>query len=113
MVLAIEASRRLWWILYLMEEATEVMDGKLMAMIAFIGVVVNVVLVFVLGEDHVHIPGGECGGGGHDHDHSHEHSHSHGGGGCGSHAKEQDQTSGHGHDHNHGVGACDSHKDNI
>ena len=110
MGLAIEALRRLWWILYSTEEATEV-DGKLMALIAFIGVVVNVVLAFVLGEDHVHMPGGECGGGG---GHDHSHGHSHGGGGCAgaSHAKEQEQTSGHGHDHNHGDGGCDLHNDN-
>ena len=36
------------------------LDGKLMVMVAFIGVVVNVVLVFVLGEDHVHTTGGNA-----------------------------------------------------
>ena len=55
--LAIEALRRMWIILYSGGEVTEV-DGKLMSTIAFIGVIVNVVLAYVLGvEDHVHMPG--------------------------------------------------------
>lgn len=70
--LAIEALRRMWIILYSGGEVTEV-DGKLMSTIAFIGVIVNVVLAYVLGEDHVHMPGGD-----HGHSHEHEHSHSHG-----------------------------------
>ena len=48
-------------------------DGGLMTVIAGIGVFVNVVLAFVLGEHHVHLPGG----GGHDHSHDHCSGHSH------------------------------------
>mmetsp|Transcript_5298 Transcript_5298/g.11486 ORF Transcript_5298/g.11486 Transcript_5298/m.11486 type:complete len:425 (-) Transcript_5298:164-1438(-) len=73
--LAIEAIRRMWVILYVGEETTQV-DGKLMSTIAFIGVIVNVILAYVLGEDHVHMVGSD-----HCHDHDHEnhdgHSHSH------------------------------------
>lgn len=76
--LAVEAIRRMWIILYSGGEVTEV-DGKLMSLIAFIGVIVNVILAFVLGEDHVHMVGaGNCS---HDHgddDHNHNgHSHAH------------------------------------
>lgn len=74
--LAVEAIRRMWVILYVGGETTQV-DGKLMSTIAFIGVIVNVILAYVLGEDHVHMVGsGDC-----HHDHEHEnhdgHSHSH------------------------------------
>ncbi|KAL3801027.1 hypothetical protein HJC23_002320 [Cyclotella cryptica] len=77
--LAVEAVRRLWVIVTVPGEAQTV-DGKLMATIAFIGVIVNVILAFVLGEDHVHMPGAENG---HDHSHDHEneerpHAHDHG-----------------------------------
>ena len=72
--LAVEAIHRL------VDPPEEGIDGKLMSGIATIGVLVNVVLAFVLGTDHVHMPGA----GGHDHDHSHDH--------------------GHGHGHNHGGG---------
>lgn len=85
--LSVEALRRMWIILYSGGEVTEV-NGKLMSTIAFIGVIVNVILAFVLGEDHVHMVGaGDCS---HDHvaggcsdDHGHdgndhnEHSHAH------------------------------------
>lgn len=74
--LAVEAIRRLWVIIAVPGEARTV-DGKLMATIAFIGVIVNVVLALVLGEDHIHMPGADEG---HDHSHDHEnedHSHSH------------------------------------
>lgn len=69
--LAVEAVRRL-------VNTPEAVDGRLMSGIAAIGVIVNVVLAFVLGEHHVHMPGSshEC----HDHsghDHSHGHSHNH------------------------------------
>jgi zinc transporter 2 len=37
----------------------EGVDGKVMSIIAGIGVVVNVALAFVLGEHHVHLPGGK------------------------------------------------------
>ena len=53
--LAVEAIHRMWIILYSGGEVTEV-DGKLMSYIAFIGVIVNIILAFVLGEDHVHMP---------------------------------------------------------
>lgn len=86
--LAIEALRRMWIILYSGGEVTEV-DGKLMSTIAFIGVIVNVVLAYVLGEDHVHMPGG-------DHGHSHEHSHGHG------HDHHDEESDTHSHEHNHG-----------
>lgn len=63
--LAYEAVQRL------VEPPKEGVDGTLMSVIAGIGVVVNVVLAFVLGEHHVHLPGGSsC-----EHDHGHDHSH--------------------------------------
>lgn len=71
--LAVEAIRRMWIILYSGGEVTEV-DGKLMSSIAFIGVIVNVVLAFVLGEDHVHMPGMDHS---HDHEHGDDNGHSH------------------------------------
>lgn len=54
--LAVEAFRRLW-VIFAAPDEVQAVDGKLMASIAFIGVMVNVVLAFVLGEDHVHMPG--------------------------------------------------------
>lgn len=55
----------------------ENIDGQMMSIVAGIGVAVNVALAFVLGEHHVHLPGG----GDHDHDHDHEdhdhHDHDH------------------------------------
>ncbi len=53
--LAVEATHRIWVLLFSDEDVPEV-DGKLMSTIAAIGVVVNVVLAFVLGEDHAHMP---------------------------------------------------------
>lgn len=53
--LAGEAMRRIWVLSFLDEDVTQV-DGKLMSSIAAIGVVVNVILAFVLGEHHVHMP---------------------------------------------------------
>eukprot|EP00593_Proboscia_inermis_P013832 CAMPEP_0171302110 /NCGR_PEP_ID=MMETSP0816-20121228/11416_1 /TAXON_ID=420281 /ORGANISM="Proboscia inermis, Strain CCAP1064/1" /LENGTH=453 /DNA_ID=CAMNT_0011780265 /DNA_START=31 /DNA_END=1392 /DNA_ORIENTATION=- len=50
----------------------DVVDGKIMTIIAGVGVVVNILLAVILGEDHVHLPGGH---GGHDHDHGHDHGH--------------------------------------
>lgn len=52
--LALVALRRIWVLCYDPEEAEQV-DGKLMSTIAFIGVIVNVVLAYVLGEDHIHM----------------------------------------------------------
>jgi len=89
--LAVEAVRRLWVIIAVPGEAQTV-DGKLMATIAFIGVIVNVILAFVLGEDHVHMPGADEG---HDHSHDHENedrSHSH---------EDRSHSHDHGHDNAH------------
>ena len=66
--LAWEAAHRLYTLLYHSEDILAV-NGGLMSVIATIGVLVNVVLAIVLGEHHVHLPGG----GGHNHDHSHDH----------------------------------------
>ena len=65
--LALEAVRRL------VQPPEEPVDGQLMSGIATIGVVVNVVLAFVLGEHHVHMPGASPCEQQHDHDHSHSH----------------------------------------
>jgi solute carrier family 30 (zinc transporter), member 2 len=59
--LAFEAVRRL-----LYHDANAVVDGPLMSGIAAIGVIVNVILALVLGEDHVHMPGAAVS---HDHHH--------------------------------------------
>jgi len=93
--LGCEAIRRMWNILYSGGDVTEV-DGKLMSTIAFIGVVVNVVLAYVLGEDHVHMVGDD-----HGHSHSHNHhdeGHSH----CHQQKDEESNTLLSGHDHGHG-----------
>ena len=87
--LAVEAVRRLW-VIGMVPGGDIPVDGKLMATIAFIGVVVNVILAFVLGEDHVHMVGSEDCSGGHDHSHSHVH-----GNGCSS------SHNSHSHDHGH------------
>lgn len=55
------------------EKLLEDVDGKIMSIIAGIGVVVNLTLACILGEHHVHLPGFDG------HDHSHEHSHPHSG----------------------------------
>lgn len=81
-VLGVEACRRLYLIVTLdgdrtVEELYDV-NGKLMSIIATIGVAVNIALAFVLGENHVHLPShgdDHACGGGHDHSHSHGHSH--------------------------------------
>ena len=96
--LAWEAVRRL------INPPEESVDGRLMSGIATIGVVVNILLALVLGEDHVHLPGGHdhshdhgshaCGG---DEEHGDHHSHSHGHSHGHEHAREQH----HGHDHSH------------
>ena len=58
--LAVEATHRIWVIEFTSRDVTEV-DGKLMSTIAAIGVIVNVILAFVLGEDHAHMPvSGNC-----------------------------------------------------
>ncbi|EJK45143.1 hypothetical protein THAOC_36262 [Thalassiosira oceanica] len=76
--LAIEALRRMWLLLFV--GAAVAVDGKLMSSIAGLGVVVNIVLALVLGEDHAHLPGHDHshGHGSHENDHESEgHSHSH------------------------------------
>jgi zinc transporter 2 len=74
--LAYEAIKRL------IDPPADGVDGTIMTMIAGIGVLVNVILAWVLGENHVHLPGG--------HDHSHDHGH---GGG--------EEGGGHSHGHAH------------
>jgi zinc transporter 2 len=90
--LSVEALRRLWQML--VEGSTErEVDGKLMSMLAGIGICVNLALAFVLGEDHGHLPGG---GGCESHDHSHaEHSHA-------EHAHDNGKSHDHSHSHDHG-----------
>lgn len=74
--LAAEAMRRMYYILQGEEDIQQV-DGKLMSTIAAIGVIVNVILAFVLGEDHVHMVGADTGCDHDGHDHSHGHGHGH------------------------------------
>mmetsp|Transcript_21941 Transcript_21941/g.62485 ORF Transcript_21941/g.62485 Transcript_21941/m.62485 type:complete len:461 (-) Transcript_21941:7-1389(-) len=81
--LAFEAIRRL---MFGMEEP---INAKLMTLIAAIGVVVNLILAYVLGEDHIHLPGS------HDHDHSHDHGH-----GCSGHGSTH-RSSGENDHHSH------------
>uniref|UniRef100_A0A7S4HR36 Cation efflux protein cytoplasmic domain-containing protein n=1 Tax=Odontella aurita TaxID=265563 RepID=A0A7S4HR36_9STRA len=88
--LTIEAIRRLWpmilgWFGGSAKSNIDVVDvdGKLMTLIALIGVAVNVCLALVLGEHHVHLPGA-------DHGHSHSHSHSHGHGHGQSHSQDDE-----------------------
>ena len=53
-------------------------DGRLMSIIAFVGVLVNLTLAYVLGEHHVHLPSDDgCQHHGHDHDHDHHSDHHH------------------------------------
>jgi solute carrier family 30 (zinc transporter), member 2 len=56
-------------VMRLLTPPDEGVNGKLMSGIAGMGVVVNIILAFVLGEHHVHMPGGE---GSHDHEHDHD-----------------------------------------
>jgi len=86
--LAVEAIRRL------INPPEEGVDGKLMVVIASIGVVVNIALAIVLGENHVHLPGS-----------SHGHSHDHG---PACHDEEEAHGS-HGHDHHDHHESHDSH----
>jgi cation diffusion facilitator family transporter len=53
--LAGEATHRIWVLSFSQGNVVQV-NGKMMSSIAAIGVVVNVVLAFVLGEDHAHMP---------------------------------------------------------
>jgi zinc transporter 2 len=98
--LAYEAVRRL------LNPAEDIIDGPLMSGIATVGVIVNVILAFVLGEDHVHMPGA--------HAHSHDNG-DHGAGGCSGHhdhkieAPKQEPSHDHCHDHHHESHALISH----
>jgi len=85
--LAFEAVRRL------INPDEEPVDGKLMVIIASIGVVVNIALAIVLGDNHVHLPGSTHG---HAHDHGpecHDEEEAHG-----SHDNHKSHDS---HDHSH------------
>lgn len=88
-------------------------DGRLMMIVAIIGVIFNIALMAIFGHEHGH---------GHDHGHGHSHGHSHGQGcssGRGGHAHDQahehdhnhshDEEDGHEHDHGHGHGHDHSH----
>jgi zinc transporter 2 len=63
----------------LMEPSEELVQGKIMSGVASIGVLVNIALAIVLGEDHVHMPGA------HEHSHDHGDHDGHGHGSCGGH----------------------------
>mmetsp|Transcript_2253 Transcript_2253/g.5147 ORF Transcript_2253/g.5147 Transcript_2253/m.5147 type:complete len:427 (-) Transcript_2253:154-1434(-) len=121
--LAAEALKRMVW------PPEDGVDGNVMTIVAGIGVLVNIALAVVLGENHVHLPGGD-----HGHDHSHDHGghgdcHGHGQGhhddlldtkvnhhhhhddedddddhsnGCCEHEHEEQHDHGHDHDHDHG-----------
>lgn len=105
--LAYEAIRRL------LASEPEQVDGKLMVIIASIGVVVNIALAFVLGENHVHLPGSSHGhshdhgpachgnSGGHHHDEEHGHDHSHN--------KSSHHDHSHGHHRQEHEGECSGH----
>jgi len=74
----------------------EPVNGKVMFILALIGVGVNVGLLWILGGHHHH-HGQSCGGGGGgDHHHGHGHSHSHGGAPCSG-----DHSDDHSHSHSH------------
>merc|ERR1719162_2239629 len=99
-------------------------DGKMMSIVAGIGVIVNIALALVLGvENHVHMPGGTCD---HDHNHGEDKSHSHDHGHDNSHGHDQKDEEDHhchkeednhhcheesnehnkSHDHSHAHGHC-------
>ena len=93
--LGIEAIRRIYKITVIGDHNIEV-QGVLMSGIAFIGVLVNVALAFVLGEHHVHLPSDSGGCSSHDHGHSHGHGTSHG---EKDHHDDHDNGDDHHHDH--------------
>lgn len=107
----------------LMDPPEELVQGKIMSGIASIGVLVNVALAIVLGEDHVHMPGAHSHDHG-DHHEGHDHSHGHGHHESSSSVFQKKDSSGyemlpsyqnessnhgdHAHDHHHGNGVgCD------
>lgn len=93
----------------------EFVDGKIMTIVAIVGLFANMTLLFVLGHDHGHSHFG--GGHGHahdghdddhhdDHGHAHDHGHSHG-----SAPKPKKQVEDHGHSHDHGHAHSHGHDD--
>ena len=104
--LGVEAIRRIYKIVIHDDDDIQV-AGFLMSGIAFIGVLVNVALAFVLGEHHVHLPSDTGGCGSHDHGHSHGHE-GHGDRSKSTTGNSNNQTAtscssghDHGHSHNH------------
>uniref|UniRef100_A0A7S3L9L2 Cation efflux protein cytoplasmic domain-containing protein n=1 Tax=Amphora coffeiformis TaxID=265554 RepID=A0A7S3L9L2_9STRA len=103
--LGVEALRRIYKITMTTDGATVEVQGVLMSGIAFIGVLVNIALAFVLGEHHVHMPS-DSGCGSHNHSHGHS-SHEAAVSGDKNHGKESSCTAGgddHGHSHGHSHG---------
>jgi len=99
LLLFVEALKRLYYILF--DADKYVVDSQVMTGIAAVGVVVNIVLACILGENHVHLPGY----GGHDHSHgSCNHGHSHG------HAHHDSSTGCHDEESPHGHGKCHGHE---
>lgn len=92
-------------------------NGRLMFVIAVVGIGFNLLLLLTLGhEHHHHGPGGCSGGGGHSHGHGHSatdhgrgHHHGHGHGGCGGHGHGLGGGGGHGHGH----GPAAAHRDHA
>ncbi|CAL8470548.1 g10090 [Coccomyxa elongata] len=77
-------------------------DGKVMFILALVGVVINLCIMAILGghgHGHSHGDGGHDHGHGHSHGHAHAHGHSHG---------EKHSHADHGHDHDH-AGDVHSH----
>jgi solute carrier family 30 (zinc transporter), member 2 len=98
--LAGEAVRRLIAHLTMPSSAITVVDGRLMSLIALLGLLVNVALACVLGEHHVHLPSDDDHHHSHDHDHHGDEDHHHG------HNHDHHETTtkschGHAHDHDH------------
>eukprot|EP00586_Coscinodiscus_wailesii_P002671 CAMPEP_0172490174 /NCGR_PEP_ID=MMETSP1066-20121228/20492_1 /TAXON_ID=671091 /ORGANISM="Coscinodiscus wailesii, Strain CCMP2513" /LENGTH=417 /DNA_ID=CAMNT_0013258501 /DNA_START=149 /DNA_END=1402 /DNA_ORIENTATION=+ len=111
-LLALEGFRRLWFhLLPLISSESSIpaeemeVDGKLMTIIASIGVAVNIVLALVLGEEGHSHSHNHAHSGGHEHDHSHGHDH-HAANSLDEHTHlltkdEEAQAHDHGHSHSH------------
>jgi zinc transporter 2 len=77
--LTVESIRRISKLISSSAEGVEdAVDGKMMTILAVIGISLNVVLACVLGEHHVHMPTEKCHGLNHTHEHGHCHSHNEG-----------------------------------
>lgn len=77
--LTVESIRRISKLISSSVEGVEdAVDGKMMTILAVIGISLNVVLACVLGEHHVHMPTEKCHGLNHTHEHGHCHSHNEG-----------------------------------